>query len=390
MSIEPATILVVDDNKDNRDLLVRQLQKQGHRADAVEDGRQALDAMRHQAYDLILLDIMMPEMDGYQVLEAIKADDDLRHVPVIVISAVDEIAGIVRCIELGAEDHLPKPFPRVLLKARIGAALEKKRWRDQERSYLRTIEATNAAKSRFITTMAHELKNTITPIQGYLDLLLREAFGSVTEAQAGILRIMATSAERTTALVADLSDISRIEAGHLLLDFQPTFVDKIVTDVVEAMRAQTGAKGQTVTISLPDDLPAVWADDVRLAQVLTNLLSNAQKYTPQGGEIRIWADVTANGQEDAGASQVVHVAIEDTGIGIAAEEQDQVFEAFFRSSDTAVYQTPGIGLGLNITKNLVELQGGEIWFESEQGKGTTFHFTVPAVEASGAEHPALG
>ena len=385
MSVEPAataaTILVVDDNRDNRDLLARQLQKQGYQADVAEGGRQALERMRQQAFDLVLLDIMMPEMDGYQVLEEMVADDELRHVPVIVISAVDEMASIVRCIELGAEDHLPKPFPRVLLKARIGATLEKKRWRDQERSYLKTIEATNAAKSRFITTMAHELKNTITPIRGYLDLLLREAFGPVTESQASVLRIMDTSAERTTALVADLSDISRIEAGHLLLDFEPTYVDKIITDVVGAMRAQTGAKGQTVTISLPGDLPVVWADDVRLAQVLTNLLSNAQKYTPQGGAIRIWADVAANEGDGDGASQFVHVAVEDTGIGIPAGDQDQIFEAFFRSSDAAVYQTPGIGLGLSITKNLVEMQGGRIWFESEYGQGTTFHFTVPAVES---------
>ena len=119
------------------------------------------------------------------------------------------------------------------------------------------------------------------------------------------------------------------------------------------------------------------ADGARLAQVLTNLLSNAHKYTPEGGAIRIWAEQVAHPLHGEGAAPAVHVAVEDTGIGIAAEEQGQIFEAFFRSADEAVLQTPGIGLGLNITKNLVELLGGRIWFESEHGRGTTFHFTVP-------------
>jgi signal transduction histidine kinase len=382
MSIEPATILVVDDNEDNRELLARQLQSQGHRAGLAENGRLALEMMRRQPFDLVLLDIMMPEMDGYQVLEQMKADADLRHLPVIVISALGDMSSIVRCIGLGAEDHLSKPFPRALLEARIRAALERKRWHDQERTYLQTIEATNAAKSRFITAVAHELKNTITPIRGYLDLMLKEAFGPLNEAQANALHIVNTSAERTTALVADLSDISRIETGHLQLDLGSVSMVRIVTDVISAMKAQTEAKAQAMSVSVPADMTPVWADEVRLAQVLTNLVSNAQKYTPKGGAIRIWAEQATNRWAGDGAAQVVHVAVEDTGIGIAADEQEHIFQEFFRSADETVIQTPGVGLGLSITKNLVELQGGRIWFESEHGQGTTFHFTVPVAETA--------
>jgi len=382
VSAEPAAILVVDDNDLNRELLARQLQKQGHQVAEAQNGRQALEMMRQQPFDLVLLDVMMPEINGYQVLEQMKADADLRHVPVIVISAVDEMDSIVRCIELGAEDHLPKPFPRVVLEARIGAALQKKRWRDQERIYLRTIETTNAAKSRFITSVAHELKNTITPIRGYLDLLRAEAFGPVNESQAHVLEIMTTNAKRTNALVADLSDISRIESGHLQLDLGPVSMAEIVNEVVSAMRAQTEAKSQTVDVGIPADLPPVQADDVRMAQVLTNLLNNAQKYTPQEGTIRIWAEQVANRWDGSGAARVVHVAVEDTGIGIAPGDRDQIFQPFFRSADKTVLQTPGIGLGLNITRNLVELQGGRIWFESEHGQGTTFHFTVPVAKSA--------
>jgi CheY-like chemotaxis protein len=134
-------LLVVDDNEMNRDMLSRRLERQGHTVRIAENGRQALELIRAEPFDLVLLDIMMPEMNGYQVLEELKNDPALRHIPVIMISAVDEIESVVRCIELGADDYLPKPFNPVLLKARLGASLEKKRMRDQEHAYLEQIEA---------------------------------------------------------------------------------------------------------------------------------------------------------------------------------------------------------------------------------------------------------
>ncbi len=133
-------ILAVDDNRLNRLKLARGLELQGHSVALAEDGRQALDMLKAEPFDLVLLDILMPELDGYQVLEAMKADSALREIPVIVVSAVDEMDSVVRCIEMGAEDYLPKPFDPVLLKARTGACLEKKRLRDQELEYLVAVE----------------------------------------------------------------------------------------------------------------------------------------------------------------------------------------------------------------------------------------------------------
>ncbi|MBN1485009.1 MAG: response regulator [Chloroflexia bacterium] len=144
MSAIQGKILVVDDNEINRDLLSRQLQRQGHTVATAENGQQALEKMRAADFDLMLLDIMMPEMNGYQVLEHLRGHADLRHIPVIVISAVGEVDSVVRCIELGAEDYLFKPFNRVVLRARIGASLEKKYLRDQEQAYLRQLEAERA------------------------------------------------------------------------------------------------------------------------------------------------------------------------------------------------------------------------------------------------------
>ena len=137
---EHGSLLVVDDNEMNRDMLSRRLDRQGHMVAGAENGRQALEMIQTNSFDLVLLDVMMPELNGYQVLERLKADDDLRHIPVIMLSALDELDSVVRCIELGAEDYLPKPFNPVLLRARVNACLEKKRLRDQEVFYLQQIE----------------------------------------------------------------------------------------------------------------------------------------------------------------------------------------------------------------------------------------------------------
>lgn len=140
MNPTPGVVLVVDDNENNRDLLARRLSRQGHRVTTAETGRQALELLNREKFDLIVLDIMMPEMNGYEVLEHLKAHPGLRHIPVIMISAIDDLDSIARCIELGAEDYLFKPFNPVLLRARVGASLEKKRLRDQERAYLLSLQ----------------------------------------------------------------------------------------------------------------------------------------------------------------------------------------------------------------------------------------------------------
>lgn len=153
MKSDPALILVVDDNEANRDLLSRRLQRQGHNIVMAENGYQALEQLRQQDVDLVLLDIMMPEMNGYEALEQIKADPKLCHIPVVMISAVDDMDSVVRCIELGAEDYLFKPFNPVLLKARTNACLEKKRLRDQEQAYLKQLEAEREKSERLLLSI---------------------------------------------------------------------------------------------------------------------------------------------------------------------------------------------------------------------------------------------
>ncbi|MBI3244804.1 MAG: response regulator [Chloroflexi bacterium] len=165
MNSTPGYMLVVDDNQMNRDMLSRRLKQLGHNFALAENGREALDKLKAESFDLVLLDIMMPEMNGYEVLEHMKADGDLRHIPVIMVSAVDEVDSVVRCIELGADDYLPKPFNPVLLKARVSACLEKKRLRDQEQAHMQAIAAEKKRADDLLRvilpdTIVEELKAT--------------------------------------------------------------------------------------------------------------------------------------------------------------------------------------------------------------------------------------
>jgi signal transduction histidine kinase len=198
--------------------------------------------------------------------------------------------------------------------------------------------------------------------------------------QSNFLNTIRSNVERMSTLVSDLNDNSKIEAGRLRLDFKAMEVSDLVDEVLRSTKRQLDDKKQTVTLDLPARLPAVWADRTRVGQVLTNLVSNAHKYTPESGIITLGAEETTNLWDPEGAGRVIHLWVRDNGIGISAEDQAKIFQKFFRSDDSKAREAPGTGLGLNITKSLVEMQGGRIWFESEYRKGTTFHFTIPVAE----------
>ncbi len=242
------------------------------------------------------------------------------------------------------------------------------------------VQAANEAKSEFVSFVAHELKNPMTSIKGYTELLAGGKVGGINDMQADFLNTIRSNVERMSTLVSDLNDNSKIEAGRLRLDFRAVAVPEVAEEVVRSTRRQIDEKKQVVEVSLPDKLPPIWADRTRLEQVIANLISNAHKYTPEGGRILIGGELAVNQWDPEGAARVVHVWVRDTGIGIGAEDQSKIFQKFFRSDDQKAREAPGTGLGLNITKSLVEMQGGRIWFESEYRKGTTFHFTIPVAE----------
>jgi signal transduction histidine kinase len=239
------------------------------------------------------------------------------------------------------------------------------------------LQAANLAKSDFVSLVSHELKTPMTSIRGYADLLAQGVVGPINEVQANFLNTIRSNVGRMSTLVSDLADVSRIEAGRLRLQFSTVNLHDVIQEVAGSQKAQIDEKQQTLTVNVQMDLPAVWGDQTRITQILTNLLSNANKYTPSGGKITINSALSRESTETKSAPDVVCVSVSDTGYGISLNDQREIFQKFFRSEDKNVRESPGTGLGLNITRHLVEMQGGRIWFESEPGKGTTFYFTIP-------------
>jgi signal transduction histidine kinase len=242
------------------------------------------------------------------------------------------------------------------------------------------VQRANLAKSDFVSFVAHELKNPMTSIKGYTDLLAAGAVGQVNDMQGNFLTTIKSNVERMSTLVSDLNDNSKIEAGRLRLEYKATDVTDLVDEVIRTFTRQLEDKKQKLELLIPNGLPSMWADRTRVAQVLTNLVSNAHKYTPEEGVVQVGVEETANQWDLDGAPRVIHLWVKDSGIGMTLEDQQKIFQKFFRSDDPKAREAPGTGLGLNITKSLVEMQGGKIWFESEYRQGTTFHFTVPVAE----------
>lgn len=234
-------------------------------------------------------------------------------------------------------------------------------------------QAANQAKTEFMSVASHELKIPMTSIKGYAKLLSLGTGGEITERQKEFLEIISTNVDRMDRLVADLLDVSRIEAGRLHLEMGRVDLREVIETVIQSVKGQIEAKHLNLELNIPSTLPPVWGDHGRLIQILTNLISNAYKYTPSGGQIYI----AANGHTDAISPNSVAISVRDTGVGISTEDQHKLFTKFFRADDPRVRDVPGTGLGLSITKSLIETHGGEIWCQSESGQGTTFTFTLP-------------
>jgi signal transduction histidine kinase len=276
-------------------------------------------------------------------------------------------------MESPAEDAFPRPQVEFLERLSAHAAIA-----IANAQLYAEVRGANQAKSEFISFVAHELKTPMTSIRGYTDLVAQGAVGPVTQPQANFLATIRLNVDRMAALVSDLNDVSRIESGRLKLEFAAVPIAPALDEVLEALQSQIDGKEQKLALEIPVDLPPAWVDRGRLIQILTNLLSNAHKYTPGGGSLRIAVEQTPNRWDSAGPPEVIHFLIQDSGLGISAQEQNSIFQKFFRSEDGTVRDLPGTGLGLHITRNLVEMHGGRIWFESEFRRGSTFHFTVPA------------
>ncbi len=222
--------------------------------------------------------------------------------------------------------------------------------------------------NEIISMVAHELKNPLASIRGYSELLMSGAVGTVTPEQQNFLRVILANTDRMSELLADLSDAARLDSGNTKLNLTCVDALPIIQGVVASLQQQVTAKNISLELKFTTVLPDIIADPLRLTQIFMNLISNSVKYTQSGGKVSITSQIN---------ERDVIFAVQDSGLGISEKDQKLIFSRYYRSEDVQSRDIPGTGLGLYITRRLVEMQNGKIWFESVLGKGTTFYFCMP-------------
>lgn len=366
-----ATILIVDDEEGIREGSRRVLTSAGHSADTASGLSTALNLMQRGHYDLFLLDVMLPDGSGLDLLAAI-----LQHDPnaiCIIITGFGSIEMAVEAVRQGAYDFLSKPFTSDELLMSVGQGLERRRLKAIEAQAVELAEARDElerldeAKSQFMLLVAHELRAPVAAVQSYINLIL-SGYMSKDELQPTLLRVQERLQE-VLDLIADLLELARLKQAKAKPSkkAEPQDMADILNKVCDLFRQQANEKGQSFQVDILDK-PFVTADRKHLEQIWTNLISNAIKYTPEGGQIAVTL-------KDAG-DQVVGT-VTDSGIGISEDDQAHLFEDFFRTAEAKASGEIGTGLGLSIVKQIVESYGGELGVTSSLGHGSRFTFALP-------------
>lgn len=384
MAESRATILVIDDEAGIREGCQRALSLGDHEVLLAADGPAGLALLRQHPVNLVLLDIMMPAMDGMAVLERIMAIDP--EIVVIIITGYATIELAIQAIKRGAYDFLSKPFDAATLQLAVDQGLERQRLsREAHQLEAKAAEAQrlaeekaelqklNSLKSRFTLLVAHELRAPVAAIQSYLKLILE---GYVPQDRfMEIIGKAERRADEQLALINDLLDLAKI-TNPAPQQRQEEWIDlvAVLQETYDQLQAQAAEKRLQVDMLIAPDLPPVRIPPKHSQQLWMNLLSNAIKYTPEGGQVTVELGVE-NGQI------VGHVR--DTGIGIPEEDLPRIFEDFFRARNAKDHARMGTGLGLSIVKAVLELCGGSISVESTLGEGSTFTFTLPVASDRG-------
>jgi signal transduction histidine kinase len=393
-----------------RELLGVHLVNAGYQVVTASNGQEALAAVAAEAPDLILLDVMMPVLDGYETCRRLKSNEETAFIPIVMLTALQDFNHRLRAIELGADDFLSKPFNHLELMTRVRSLLRVKRLHDQVVAYNRLLEEMVAErtaaleraladlkemdrlKSEFLSNISHELRTPLTPIKGYLPALLREEFGPLAPPQRRALGHITQSVDRLHRLIDDLLTFMQWESGETCLRLGGARVDKVVEEALVRVAAAAKEKGVEVATEIGADLPQIRADAAALARALGHLLENAVKFTPKGGHVMVTARLVewSSGQmvdssqpidqlttRPIDRSRWVELAVRDTGIGIPPAAIPKIFERFYQVDSSSTRQYGGTGLGLAIVKRILDAHGAPIAVESLPGRGTTFSIRLP-------------
>jgi two-component system, sensor histidine kinase and response regulator len=363
-------ILVVDDSPDNSFLIQTILQDADYQVDVADSGVVALAKLAEAPPDLVLLDVMMPGMDGYEVTRRIRANLNLPFIPILLITAYDQLS-VAQGLDIGADDFIRKPVEFDELLARVRSLLRLKHSVEERDQIARQRED-------FVSRLTHDLRTPLVAADRMLNLLQQGAMGDLSEDVLEALAIMIRSNQNLLTLVNTLLEVYRYEAGRKTLNFVPVDLVLLAQEVVKELspialdkglelnfdpaKAIASSKGETLVVK---------ADRPELHRVLTNLIGNAVKFTDEGAvTITLSQGISGHGRS---ARSMIKIAVQDTGVGIPLEEQGKLFESFTQGK----HKRAGSGLGLHLSRRIAEAHMGSIGVQSAPGKGSTFTICLP-------------
>jgi signal transduction histidine kinase len=358
------SILIVDDTPENIDIL-REALKQEYTIKAATSGSKALEIARSAPVDLILLDVMMPVMDGYELCRALKADEATHDIPVIFVTSMQEVADEMKGFAAGAVDYVTKPISAPLVQVRVAAHLQLQRQKRQLQESYDQLRKLEELRDNLVQMMVHDMRTPLTAILGFLQLIEMKGGESLPRNLLEYLKKAGASVENLVEMVSAVLDVSKMEAQEMKLTMARCDLMSIAGDALTKVESLKG--GRELTLNGPEEPVIVVADAAIILRVFQNLLGNALKFTPDGARIHV---AICNKEGKA------QVSVQDTGPGISREDQERVFDKFWNAEARKNGHNYSTGLGLTFCRMAVEAHGGRIGIDSEPGRGSTFWFEL--------------
>lgn len=359
------SVLIVDDLPNNVRLLSIMLTEKGYQVRKAINGQMALNTVRSLIPDLILLDINMPDLNGYQVCEQLKADEKTREIPVIFISALDDVFDKVKAFQVGGVDYISKPFQGEEVMARIENQLTICRQKKQLQNEIKERQKTEETLEIYLHAVSHDLRNPVIGMLMILNNLIKNSQGETKEVSRKILQQMANSCDRQLTLIDSLVETRQNDLWGVSLELKPLSLYEIGQQIGQEWELRLKENQATLINNFSPDLPLVNADVHHLWRVFENLLANALKHNPQGIIITFSARLEGN---------YLRCSIADNGVGISETQRKQLFDRYQRGNNN---NQISLGLGLYLCRQIIHAHGGEIGIMNNDEKGSQFWFTLP-------------